>query len=436
MGKVGILVFILILGALALFSLVNNDVTTIEVPFDKAYEVPKMALIIFSGALGALSMLMLFLIRDTRRFFVTYQLQRQRRREERLEKTYSRALNAILAGDEGEARTLLDEIVMADPEYTEALLRLGDLTRDAGHPEEAAEFYRRALSSAPHNLEAMFAIAEMMRRLERWSEASTYVEKILEEDGNNLGALYRKRDLLERVGRWDDVIDLQKTIVKIESSEADVARETANMLGFRYELAREGLERGEVEKANKAFRAILRESETFIPAYLGVAEVLLEQNAGEEAVSFLEKGYETTGSQILLARLEDMLIGLGEPSRLIRIFRSAIAREPENTRLKFFLAKLYFRLEMIDDAFDALAGVEMEDAAPEFHNLMGALYLRRNDCVRAVEEFKRTASLSRTLRVPYCCRVCRRSSAEWSGRCPNCRNWNTYRLDIDGSCRV
>ena len=42
--------------------------TTIKIPFGDAYETSKIALILFSCVAGALAMLVVFTIRDTKRF--------------------------------------------------------------------------------------------------------------------------------------------------------------------------------------------------------------------------------------------------------------------------------------------------------------------------------------------------------------------------------
>jgi tetratricopeptide (TPR) repeat protein len=436
MGKLAVLTVVLLLGALALFSFANNDMTTINVPFDKTYEIPKMGLILVSSVAGALAMLVVFVIRDTRRYLVTHQFQKQKKKGEKIQALYSRAINAILADDEVDARAHLQEILGEESAHTDALLRLGDIALSREKLDEALGYYKKALSTSPRNLEAMFSIVEVMQKSEKWPEALKYVEDILEADAGNLSALHKKRAVLEREGRWDDVIDVQKTILRHEQDEEHRLKEQLNMLGYKYELARDSLERGELEKANKGFRAILREDKDFIPAYLGIAEVMLGENESEAAVSFLEKGYEQTQSQIILVRLEDLLINLGEPSRLIRNYRKAISKNPQDHMIKFFLGKLYFRLEMIDDSFDTLSSLETVEGIPEMYNLLGELYLRRKQCDRAVEEFKKTLEMKKTLRVPYCCNVCSRADDEWSGRCPECGSWNTYRFDLYGACEV
>ncbi len=432
MGKLAIFVVVLMLGVLALFAVFNNDGTTVTVPFGMTYEIPKTGLVLFSSVFGALAMLVVFLIRDTRRFVATYQYQRRQKKEEKVHSLYSGAVNSILANDEAGARATLEEILKVEPEHADALLRLGDLASAGGRHEEAAGYYKRARASGPESLEPLFSLEGVMEKTEKWRDALGYVENILDMDADNMTALFRKRALLERQGRWDDVLDVQKNILRHVSDEKAREREQANLLGYRYELGRDCLERGEIEKANKGFRAILRDGKDFVPAYIGVAETLLAEGESEAAASFLEKGFESTSSMILLARLEDMLITLGEPSRLIRTYRKAVSGHPHDEILRFFLGKLYFRLEMVDDSFETLSALEASDGNPDVHKLLGELYLRREQCGKAVEQFKKTLELRRTFRVPYRCGVCGHMQAEWSGRCPECSGWGTYGLNPHG----
>jgi tetratricopeptide (TPR) repeat protein len=437
MGKLAVLTVILLLGVLALFAINNKDMTSVNVPFDKTYEITKIGLILLSSASGAFVTLLIFVIRDTKRFMVTHQFQKSQKKFEKVQSLYSKAVNAILAHDELEARGALESILREEAGHTDALLRLGDITAEREHFEEAEGFYRKALGYDPRNLEALFSLENVLEKKEKWPEALSCTEKILDIDPDNLSALYKKRSLLEREGRWDDVIDLQKAILNHDQADTEQLKEHFNMLGYKYELARESLERGETEKAGKGFRSIVRDEAGFIPAYLGIAESMLREGDAEDAASFLEKSYELTSSTILLARLEDLLINLGEPARLIRTYRKTISENPNDQMLKFFLGKLYYRLEMVDDALETLSPLsDAPDTYPDIYRLMGELYLRRDQCEKAVEEFKKTDEFKKTFRLPYCCSVCGHSEQDWLGRCPQCRNWNTYQFDLHGACKL
>ena len=73
----------------------------------------------------------------------------------------------------------------------------------------------------------------------------------------------------------------------------------------------------------------------------------------------------------------------------------------------------------------------LEDTYPEVHLLLGELHLRRQQCEKAVGQFKKTLKLRTALRVPYSCESCGRSDRKWAGRCPSCGSWNTMGLRLD-----
>src|SRR3989304_2231760 len=115
MSKLALLIFVLFMGVVALFAISNKEVTTVIVPFGEIYEIPKISLILFSAAVGALAVFSIFLIRDARRFITTYQFQKKRKKEDRINELYGKAMNAILANDTVEARSSLSGILKEEP---------------------------------------------------------------------------------------------------------------------------------------------------------------------------------------------------------------------------------------------------------------------------------------------------------------------------------
>lgn len=437
MALLTMFIFFLFVVVLTAFALTNNDPTVIKVPFLKEYEIPKFFLIVISSVSGAVLMFIIFFIRDTRRFIDRFQFQRTRKKEEKIQSLYSKAINAMLGGDDGIAAEALETILREDEGHTDALLRLGDVAFGKEDYNNAVSYYKRAQASGRGRLEALISLERSMQAMKRFNEALEYSDEILEIDPDNLDALYKKRDILEKMGgRWDEVVEAQKTILKYVHNEKEKEKEQLNLLGFRYEYARSSLEKGDKDRASREFRALVKQDASFVPAYLGVAEVLIDEGESEDAVDFLEKGYGETRSHIILARLEDMLINLGDPSRIIKIYKTAVSKNPSDSSLKFFLGKLYFRLEMIDDAMEVLLNLDTVEPYPERNVLLGSIYHRRNQCDKAVEELKKAVEMKVVLRLPYCCSDCGRLTEDWSGRCPDCGHWNSYMFNLHGICKV
>lgn len=439
MGKFFLFLFVLFLIVIGYFATLNKEPVVFKVTADLAYEMPKIALILLSFAIGGAVMLLYFFVRDTKRFITNRQFIRKQKKEIKIQELYSRALNAILADNEDEARTALEEILEIEPSHIDSLLRLGDIAAGDEDFQKAIDYYKKARDTDPKNIEVLFSLARVMEKMGRDSEALLYLNEIIDIDSDNLTALYMKRTILEKRGSElvDDLIDVQKKIIKSERNEKDRKREQDVLIGYKYEQGRLSLEEGEIEKARRTFRTVMRINRDFVPAYLGYAETLLREEKTDEAIAFLEKAFEDTSSMIILARLEDLLINVGDPGRLIRFYRNIISSNPQNHVVRFFLGKLFYRLEMLDDAYDALITVDASgNRFPELHQLLGNIYLRQDQCEKAVAEFKKVLDMKSIFRLPYCCEKCGYSSSEWSGRCPNCKNWNTYQFNLYGICKT
>lgn len=429
-----VLVFLVVLGFLGFE---NRELVTLKIPFGgDVYEMSKVTLILFSTVFGAFVVLVGFFVRDTKRVIDSLQDQKRIKRETRIQESYAKALNAILGHKDEEAREALNDILKDDPEHVDALVRLGDIAM--GHDDHAAamDYYRRAHALNKKNLPALLGLVAVHEQIKNWQGALSHIDEMIDIDSANLTALYKKQAVLERLEKWDDLLSLQKTILKYEVHEKEKQREERKVLGYKYEYARVSLENAELEKAEKAFRTLLKMNASFLPAYLGLAEVMVTRGETEEAINFLEKSYETLNAPILLARLDDLLISVGEPGRLIRYYLSAIAQRPTDRELKFLLGKLYARLEMVDDALQMLASVDSTSVpGGELFRVRGELYLKRNQSQKALEEFRAALAAGRQESpVSYCCSFCSAHDGEWSGRCPECNEWNTYTLDIYGSC--
>src|SRR3989337_3662851 len=268
MSKLSISIFILFLGAGALFAIFNQEITTIKVPFGRTYEISKIALLLLSSALGALAMLVIIAIRDAKRFIDNWQYQKKQKKETEVQELYSKALNSLLAQNEDEAKEFLKGVLSKEPEHLNALLRLGDVALSEEDFQKAAEYYQKARNLNPQSLEALFSSERLMEKTGRWPDALNYIEDILEIDDENLSALYKKREILEKQGRWDELVSVQKLILKNEHTEKEKNRERQNLIGYKYEYGRHSLEGGGLRKGAKGVQKVLRLEKNFIPATL------------------------------------------------------------------------------------------------------------------------------------------------------------------------
>ncbi|MBX3328560.1 MAG: tetratricopeptide repeat protein, partial [Nitrospira sp.] len=243
---------------------------------------------------------------------------------------------------------------------------------------------------------------------------------------DNLTALIRKRDLNIRLERWSEALELQHRLLKANLPAPEKQAEAALLLGCMYEVGRQLLERGHPDKARRYFRGAIKKDRAFLPAYIGIGEILIHEGKTKDAVEILKKVYTRTRSVIILHRLEELFLDQGEPSEIIRVYQDALQQNPQNPVLQFYLGKLYYRLEMVDEAFDLLSTIEgPQDHLLDYHKIMANLYLRKQQFEEAITSLKKALSFKKRVVVPYICTQCQQESADWTGRCRRCAKWNT-----------
>ncbi len=435
MTKIAVLLFIIFVAALGYLAILNKETVTLKLSEKYIYEIPKIALILLSSAIGAVATLAVIAVRDAKRYIESWQNMRLQKRDLRIQESYLKGLDAFFACRYEEALELFNHILEEDPTNVNTLLRCGDIAFNRGDLIKAKDFYMKAKEIRHQSLEVLFSLEKVFEAEQKWQEALRYLDNILEIDEGNPKALFRKRGIYETNKNFAALLNTQYKILRSDIPQKEKQKEHKNLFGYKYELGRYYLEKGDVEKAKKIFKSIIKENKDFMASYLALAEVYLKDGDVEEAEALLIKGYEVTSALVFLARLEDFLIAVGEPGKIIDFYQKAIQKNPKDPKPQFLLAKLYYRLEMIDYAFETIMAIDTTTADyPDLHILLGNIYERHMQYNKAVEEFRKALKAERSLLIPFCCSECSYTSIEWIGRCPRCRQWNTFTLDISGTC--
>ncbi len=413
----------------------NLDKITINITPSKTYEVSKSFFFLLSLLIGAGVVFTGYLYRDIRRFLNGMKAQRDLKKQSKIQELYTKGLNSLLAKRTPEATTYFQKVLTINSNHVDTLLRLGISQLRQKNFSEAIRLHQKALSLDSSNQEVMFSLAADYEEAKRYDDAIKMYKDILSKDQTNLTALIKLRDMYHAMNRWEDLYEAQRQLLSNALAPSDQEVEQRKLVGFKYEFGRSLLEIGDLERAKKLFRGVIKLDRDFIPAYLGLGEVYVEEGKPSDAGDLWEKAYKMTSSIVLLHRLEDFHLKQGEPNRAIDLYSQALSKEPQNSTLKFFLGKLYYRLEMIDEAFDILSTVDWGDRElPDVHKLLGNIYLRRGSLGLAATEFKKALGFRKQVLIPYVCSNCEHKTMEWTGRCQNCGKWNTFGVNLEKTC--
>lgn len=197
---------------------------------------------------------------------------------------------------------------------------------------------------------------------------------------------------------------------------------------LHYELGRLDAERGRAAASVAHFKSALRADRGFVPAAIALGDAHEASGDLREATRTWERAAEAAPALALLGRLERVYRNEGRPSRMIALYRSASERAPDNLALAVGLGRVYFELEMLDEAADQFEKVEVRAPdMPIVHAFLGATFERRGETREAFEEYRLALRLARAFDWPHECAVCGAAGAAWEDRCSRCLRVNTLR---------
>lgn len=269
--------------------------------------------------------------------------------------------------------------------------------------------------------------ADDARRAGRREEARTLYRHVLQQWEANTAALRALRDLAIEARAWDEAVTIQRRLLAVAPSR-DRAAESEWLAVGHYELGRLELARGDAAAAAAQFKAAVRADRDFVPAVVALGDAHEALGDHREAMRTWERGAEVRPALPLLARLERAYRLEGRPSRMIALYRDAAARVPDDLALAAALGRVYFELEMLDEAADQFEKLEVQAPdLPVVHAFLGAVFERRGETREALEEYRRALRLGHAFEWPHECAECGARAATWQDRCPGCLRWNTLR---------
>jgi lipopolysaccharide biosynthesis regulator YciM len=269
--------------------------------------------------------------------------------------------------------------------------------------------------------------AREAHRAGRRDEARTLYRHVVDAHRDHVDALRGLRDLALESGDLAEALRLQERVIGLVSI-ADRAGEEHWLAVRCHEAARAALARGDATAAIDHFRQALRADRRFLPSAIGLGDALDAAGDHREAVRTWERTAETQPALPVLARLERAYRAEGRPTRMIALYRNATERMPDDLSLAAALGRVYFELEMLDEAAEQFEKLEVR--APDLavvHAYLGAVFERRGDTREAFEEYRRALRQGHGFDWPHRCEACGAVAPMWQERCVRCDRWNTLR---------
>lgn len=431
----GILLGLLVVVVVAFLTSQNADLLTRPFRLTSGAAVPLYAVLLAIFLAGFLPTATILFAKSLRRDLVLRQRRRAHREAESLDRTLRRAVDFQSDGQWRKAAEEIKVVLDSRPDDFSALLRYGETLRHLGEIDQALEVHRRASVLYPRSVALLYQLAEDYEAQGEADVAREIRNRILRDfPGMGLQILRRRRKTALAARQWREAAHLQEQIeARLEDlgDEGGLRQESGVSRGLVYQRGVALMEEERYGEAAALFEQLLAEEPRFIPAAIMVGEAHLLLGDEERALSEWLRGYEQSGSPIFLQRIEDHFIEGEQPARAIETLRALIARADNDLLPRFFLGRLYYRLEMHGEALKVLEAVgDRIRSSPTYHFLLGRIHERRGEMKLALEAYVACARQLGVRTTEYRCRVCDATYPDWRDRCDRCGSWNSVELDF------
>lgn len=429
----GILVSLALVACLAV--LVNQNQPLLDQPFKIAPDrtAPLWMVLVGSFLIGVLTFLVLFLLRGSADLVERWRMLQGRRAGRAVDELYSRGMEAVLEGRDEKALEHFQSILSREPENFQALVKAGSVLRSLKRLPEAVDMHKRAHRLKDTDMEPLYELVKDYEAMDQVGKAKVVLNRIIQLRPRRALSAYRKlRKYAIRESDWGRAWELQGLIEdQIEKTPYKLEAEHRYNIGIRYEMACAAAREGKERDALNSLRKITRSDPAFVPAHVKLGETLKHQGQTEAAVQVWAAGFEQTGSPVFLGIVEEHFLSEEDPGRAIEAAQEAVARSRKDFLPRFFLAKLYLRLEMIDEAHrEFMALASRATTSPTLHAYLGGVLERRGEYREAASEYRQVIKDLDYLKLLYRCQVCDERSAAWADRCGVCGEWNQIALDF------
>jgi len=390
-----------------------------------------LTLILFLVA-GVTITLLAGLTSEASKMMEGWRLRQANRTSEEIEEEYGRGLSAVLEGRDDEALRHFRAVLERDSRHFNTLLKLGEVMRVQERYDDAIEYHRKAHHLKDHDPRPLYALVEDYEAKGDLEHARNVLGRIIGLKRDSLSAWRKLRWLHMKEGNWAKALAAHHRVEKQLDPRNPRDRSDSRFgLGIRYEIAGDLLAAGKAKEATQALRKLIRDDTRFIPAHVRLGDALRAQGLTDEAVDAWYQGFETTGSPIFLTFLEEHFLALEQPLAAIEALKRCVARARKDTLPRFYLGKLFFRLEMLDDALAVLQSLDGRASyAPTLHFLLGRIHERRRNHRDAATEYRKVIKEMELVQLDFRCLACKQTRAEWAARCGHCGEWNAIEVDF------
>ena len=420
-----IVLLLLVLMVLGNLYLTNHDLLIREVVvFGESIKLQSLILITF--LLGFLLNVLYTGIMEVVRLVRGLNDSADTRLVKRISERMQDARDLVAHGLPREAKEILEIILEQRKEHIPARMLMGDILLKTGSPEEAVKLYQSVCTDEPDQVEGRYQLAEALMAVRNPDASVTVLKKLAADHPKQaLRAWRRLRAIHMEAQRWEEATEAHKKLLShfaAEMTQGEKAQGSA--LAFQVGLSK--VEADQYKDAAQIFQQVIKDEPDFVPAYLSLGRCMILQDQEAQGLEIWLEGFRKTGEGTFLQEVEDYFIQLGRPEDGLALLRRITATSKHATTAKFFLGKMLYRLEILDEALDLFQEVRSQVVySPILFFFMAKIHSRRGRLDSALNEYRQLLRNLGVLKLRYECAVCQHRIQDYTDRCESCGSWNS-----------
>jgi lipopolysaccharide biosynthesis regulator YciM len=404
----------------------NSTLMATEVLLWEPLRVKVSTLLIGVFLLGFVLNLLYTGIMELRRLIRGLSASAATRAGKRLSSLLQDARELLAHGLPGQARQVLESVLRERSDHEAASLLMGEALVKLGDCDQAVKHLEASCLAHPENIEFRYLLAEALIAARNAEGAATQLKGLAGDYPKHaLRALRKLRSLHVDAGRWEDALDVHKRIASRFAAVMNQA-ERAQGIAFLYQVGMAKVEADQFKEAAQIFQQVIKEDTLFVPAYLSLGRCMILQDQEPQGLEIWLEGFRTTGEGALLQEIEDYFIQSGKPDEGLSVLRRVAATSEYTTTAKFFLGKMLYRLEILDEALVLFQEVRAQVVySPILYFFMAKIHARRGRMEQALNEYRQLLRNLGVLRMRFECSVCGHKLPDYADRCESCGSWNS-----------
>jgi tetratricopeptide (TPR) repeat protein len=412
-----------VLTSVVWFLIPNAAVLSADVRLGGDIQVKVSTLLIGVFLLGFFINILYNFVLEVRRAIKGLDASAATRAGQRLEVRLREVRELIAHGLVAQAKASLNKILEDWPENVGANFLRGEVLLKLGESADAAQHYEAMRAKFPEFIEVRYQLADALSAARRGDEAVEVLRKIAKDKPKQaLRALRRLRALHADAGRWDEALETHKRLTSDFPAELNQA-ERAQGVALAYQVGLVKVETDQFKEATQIFQTIIKEDPAFIPAYLSSGRCMILQDQEAQGLEIWLEGFRATSEGAFLQEIEDFFIQSGRPEDGLAVLRRVAVASEHATAAKFFLGKMHYRLEMLEEALEMFQEVRSQVVySPILFFFMAKIHARRGRLDQALNEYRQLLRNLGVLRLRYECSVCGHRIPDYVDRCGS---WNS-----------